>query len=90
MFTERKSIEQSYIKSIEFSKQIDSVGTSKQTIYNIYAILREKLRLANHKKWTNHLLGEVVGEGGYAFIEIDESEILGNGHIQYWMLGLID
>ena len=34
-----------------------------------------------HKKWANHLLGELVGEGGYTSIEIDESEILGNGHI---------
>ena len=31
-----------------------------------------------------------MGEGGYAFIEIEEYEILGNGYIQYWMLGLID
>ena len=34
-----------------------------------------------HKKWANHLLDQVMGEGGYASVEIDESELLGNGYI---------
>ena len=81
MFYRKKKYWTSYIESIEFSKQIDLVGASKQAICNIYVILRENLRLAMHKKWANHLLGEVVGEGGYTSIEIDEFEILKNGHI---------
>ena len=43
-----------------------------------------------HKNWKNKLLGESITEKGFAAIEIDEREIIGNSEIIYWMFGLID
>ena len=39
-----------------------------------------------HKKWSNTKLGEEIGEEGFASIEFDESEIIGNENT----IGLID
>ena len=53
-------------------------------------MLREKLRITMHKQWASNLIGEEICDEGYASIEIDESEIIGNENIIYWMFGIID
>ena len=55
---------------------------------NIYASLREKLRVIMHKKGSNTKLGEEIGEESFASIEIDE--YIGNENTINWMLGLIE
>ena len=60
------------------------------SIIKIYNILRNKIKIEMHKNWKNKLLGESITEKGFAAIEIDESEIIGNSEIIYWMFGLID
>ena len=42
-----------------------------------------------HKNQSNNFLGETIGEEGYGSIEIDESTIVGNSNITYWMFGLV-
>ena len=46
-------------------------------------MLREKLRITMHKQWASNLIGEEICDEGYASIEIDESEIIGNENIIY-------
>ena len=87
-FTERKSNEQAYLDSTEFAKKFRIAGINKQSICNIYASLREKLRVTMHKKGSNTKLGEEIGEESFASIEIDE--YIGNENTIYWMLGLIE
>ena len=87
---ERKSIEQTIIDTNEFSKQIGLESTTKQTICNVFSLVREKIRLVMHNIWRSDLLGIEIGDEGYPSIEIDESLMISNGNIQYWMFGLID
>ena len=35
-------------------------------------------------------MGENITENGFPSFEIDESEIIGNNEVIYWMFGLID
>ena len=35
-------------------------------------------------------MGDNLTENGYSFFEIDESEIIGNNEVIYWMFGIID
>ena len=88
-FTERKSNEQAYIDSNEFAKKLGIPRITKHTICNIYASLREKLRVNMHHKWSNSQLGEEIDQNGFASIEIDESEIIGNENTVYWMFGIL-
>ena len=60
-FTERKNNEQAYLDYIEFAKKLGIEGINKQIICNIYVLLREKLRVTMHEKWSNELLGEEIG-----------------------------
>lgn len=48
-----KNNEQAYIDSNEFAKKIGITQINKRSICNIYASLREKLRVSMHNKWTN-------------------------------------
>ena len=89
-FTERKSNQQAFIDSNEFAKKLGIPGITKQTICNIYASLREKLRFNMHHLWSNNQLGEEIDENGFASIEIDVSEIIGSENTVYWMFGLIE
>ena len=43
-----------------------------------------------HKIWNNTVMGENVAHNGYPAFEIDESEIIGNNEVIYWIFGLID
>ena len=43
-----------------------------------------------HKIWNKDLIGNNLSENGYPIFEIDESEIIGNREIFYWMFRIID
>ena len=45
-----------------------------------------------HRNWTKKLLGEdgILDDNGYISCEIDESEIIGNQNVIYWMFGIIE
>ena len=45
-----------------------------------------------HYNWSKKLLGEdgILDDNGYISCEIDESEIIGNQNVIYWMFGIID
>ena len=64
-------------------------GTTKQSICNIYAMLRKKIKDNMHKSWSTKMLAEEPNEEGYSTIEIDESCIIDNSNVVYWMFGLI-
>ena len=43
-----------------------------------------------HKIWNKDLMGNNLSENAYPVFEIDESEIIGNREIFYWMFRIID
>ena len=43
-----------------------------------------------HKLWNNNKMGSNISPDGYPVFEIDESEIIGNNQVIYWMFGIID
>ena len=49
-----------------------------------------QLRFNMHHLWSNSQLGEEIDENGFASIEIDEYEIIGNENTVYWMFRLIE
>ena len=59
-------------------------------ISKIYQILPKKFRKVFHRKWQLNPLGLDKGINGYASVEIDESEIIGNSQNIYWIFDIID
>ena len=84
------SIDKTLIECNNNKNLFENYTISKPSIIKIYNILRNKIKIEMHKNWKNKLLGESITEKGFAAIEIDESEIIGNSEIIYWMFGLID
>ena len=89
-FTEKKSLNDCLIETENFVKQVGVIGVNKQSISNIFNIIRNKIRMEMHSKWKENFLGNVNSELGYGSVEIDESEIIGNSNEIYWMFGIID
>ena len=89
-FLENYSIDKTLIECNNNKNLFENYTISKPSIIKIYNILRNKIKIEMHKNWKNKLLGESITEKGFAAIEIDESEIIGNSEIIYWMFGLID
>ena len=52
-------------------------------------MLLKKIKDNMHKSWSTKMLVEDPNEEGYSTIEIDESCIIGNSNVVYWMFGLI-
>ena len=88
-FSEGKSINQSFIECKEFSEKLDITNITIASISKVFNLLRIKIRENMHKEWAKNLLGEAICEKGYAIIEIDESEIVGNSNDIFWMFGII-
>ena len=89
-FIENLSLEKAFT---ETNKVKDFLGNNTVTINGIskiYTLLREKLRKELHRKWENDPLGVVIGPRGYACVEIDESEMIGNNQKIFWIFGIID
>ena len=75
-----------------FSKQIGVVGINKQSIVNFFSHIRNILKNKMHYNWSKSLLGEEgeLDKNGYISCEIDESEIIGNSNVIYWMFGIVE
>ena len=43
-----------------------------------------------HNLWEKNIMGNNLTESGFPIFEIDESEIIGNSEVIYWMFGIID
>ena len=43
-----------------------------------------------HKIWNNKIMEDNFTKNGYPILEVDESEIIGNNEVIYWMFGIID
>ena len=43
-----------------------------------------------HKIWNYKLMGDNLTDKWYPVFEIDESELIGNNDVIYWMFGIID
>ena len=52
--------------------------------------MREKIKNKMHNIWNKELMDSNISDKGYPFFEIDESEIIGNNQVIYWMFGMID
>ena len=91
-FTEKKSINSTLTESEEFAKKIGVTSITKQSIINFFAHIRNVIRKKMHYNWSKKLLGEdgILDDNGYISCEIDESEIIGNQNVIYWMFGIID
>ena len=91
-FTEKKSINSTLTECESFAKQIGVLGITKQSIINFFAHLRNILKTKMHIKWSKTLLGEdsILDNNGYISCEIDESEIIGNSNVIYWMFGIVE
>ena len=78
--------------SEEFAKKIGVISITKQSIINFFAHIRNVIRKKMHYNWSKKLLGEdgILDDNGYISCEIDESEIIGNQNVIYWMFGIID
>ena len=42
-----------------------------------------------HNLWNKNIVGDNLTENEYPVFEIDESEIIGNSVVIYWMFGII-
>ena len=43
-----------------------------------------------HNLWEKNIMGNNLTESGFPIFEIDESEIIGNSEVIYWMFGIFD
>ena len=89
-FTEKYSIDKSYIEIKDNQNLFGDKNCTKNSISKLYSLLRERIKNSMHKIWKNNLMGNNPSEHGYPVFEIDESEIIGNNEIIYWMFGIID
>ena len=91
-FTEKKSLNTILNETEDFSKKLGITNINKQTIINFFADIRNNIRKIMHSKWSHSMIGEYndIDETGYISVEIDESEIIGNQNIIYWMFGMIE
>ena len=89
-FIEKYSLDKSFLEVNENMNLFDGKTCTKKTIGKLYSILREKIKNSMHKIWKNNLMGSNPSEEGYSVFEIDESEIIGNNQVIYWMFGMID
>ena len=91
-FTEKKSINSTLTECEEFAKKIGVTSITRQSVIKFYAHIRNILRKKMHYNWSKKLLGEdgILDDNGYISCEIDESEIIGNQNVIYWMFGIID
>ena len=79
-------------ESEDFAKQIGIVSITKQSIIKFFGHIRNVIKGKMHRNWTKKLLGEdgILDDNGYISCEIDESEIIGNQNVIYWMFGIIE
>ena len=89
-FTEKFSLDKSYIEVNDNKNLFGNVTCTKNSISKLYSLVREKIKTNMHNLWDKNPMGENLSEDGYPVFEIDESEIIGNNEVIYWMFGIID
>ena len=89
-FIEKYSIDKSYIEIKDNQNLFGDKNCTKNSISKLYSLLRERIKNSMHKIWKNNMMGDNITEKGYPVFEIDESEIIGNNEVIYWMFGIID
>ena len=89
-FTEKLSIGKAFIEINDNKILFGGKTCSMKGITKVYSLIRNKIRTKMHKIWNKDLMGNNLSENGYPVFEIDESEIIGNKEIIYWMFGIID
>ena len=89
-FTEKFSVEKTYIEITENNNLFEGKTCSKNSISKAYNLIRNKLKNKMHYEWKDHLMGDNISDDGFSVFEIDESKIIGNNDIIYWMFGIID
>ena len=89
-FTENLSIEKAFIEINDNKILFGDKACSMKGITKVYSLIRTKIRTKMHTIWNKDLMGNNLSEKGYPVFEIDESEIIGNSEIIYWMFGIID
>ena len=89
-FLNNYSANKTFIEFLKF-KEIISVGDlSLQNIQKFYRSLRKKIMIKMHHIWSENPLAKEPAEGGVPRVEIDESKIIANHNITFWMFGIID
>ena len=89
-FIEKYSLDKSIIEVNDNKNLFGGKTCSKGSIGKLYSLLREKIKNTMHNLWGNNKMGNNISSEGYPVFEIDESEIIGNNEIIYWMFGIID
>ena len=89
-FTEKLSVDKAFIEINDNKNIFGGKTCSKKGITKVFSILRNKIRINMHKNWNKELMGNNLSDLGYPVFEIDESEIIGNNEVIYWMFGMID
>ena len=89
-FIENLSLEKAFTETNNNKEFLGNNTVTINGISKIYTILREKLRKELHKKWKKDPIGIAIGPKGYACVEIDESEMIGNNQKIFWIFGIID
>ena len=76
-FINHYSLNKTYNDNMSFCNLMKAPITTKNTIVELFRILRNSIRKYYHKKWNETMLGMEPDEGGVGRIEIDESELIG-------------
>ena len=89
-FIENLSLEKAFIETNNNKEILGNNTVTINGISKIYRLLREKSRKELHRKWNTDPIGIVIGPKGYACVEIEESEMIGNSQKIFWIFGIID
>ena len=89
-FREKFSVEKTYIEITENNNLFEGKTCSNNSISKAYNLIRNKLKNKMHYEWKDHLMDDNNSDDGFSVFEIDESKIIGNNDIIYWMFGIID
>ena len=75
-FINHYSLNKTKFANESFCSLMETPKTTKNTIVELFQILRNIIRKYYHKKWNGTILGMEPDIGGVARIEIDESELI--------------
>ena len=89
-FNNNLSANKTYNEFKSFQEHIPVDNISLSNIQKLFRILRKKIKIKMHMDWLINPLGTEPSSGGVARVEIDESKLIGNNNIVYYMFGMID
>ena len=88
----KKIISVTLTESEECAKQIGIVSITKQRIINFFGHIINVIKEKMHHNLSKKLLGVdgILDDNGYISCKIDESEIIGNQNVIYWMFEIVE